>query len=157
MCRPNIHRKQVGYFFPNIFQKIIVPCLWRTKHGMQHCQIKRIFWTWVVPVNMHTAAASPGLCENRGINQHNDTQSVRNCTSIMSARAVPLNQVIGPTDDSSYSSFVGQDLWRQLKRVQIPVFSADKSKYKSWKAASFACIDSASATETGIILWRQHR
>ena len=37
---------------------------------------------------------------------------------------------------------IGQDLWRQLKRVQIPVFTGDKRTYQSWKAAFLACIDS---------------
>ena len=40
---------------------------------------------------------------------------------------------------------IGQDLWRQLKRVQIPVFHGDKRKYQSWKAAFLACIDNAPA------------
>ena len=42
---------------------------------------------------------------------------------------------------------IGQDLWRQLKRVQIPVFHGDKKKkYQTWKAAFLACTDNASAT-----------
>ena len=41
---------------------------------------------------------------------------------------------------------IGQDLWRQLKRVQIPVFTGNKRRYQSWKAAFLACIDSAPAT-----------
>ena len=42
---------------------------------------------------------------------------------------------------------IGQDLWRQLKRVQIPVFAGDKRTYSNWKAAFQACIDSAPATQ----------
>ena len=30
---------------------------------------------------------------------------------------------------------IGQDLWKQLRRVTIPVFSGDKPTYKNWKAA----------------------
>ena len=41
---------------------------------------------------------------------------------------------------------IGQDMWRQLKRVQIPVFAGNKRNYQSRKAAFFACIDSAPAT-----------
>ena len=41
---------------------------------------------------------------------------------------------------------IGQDLWKQLKRVQIPTFSGNKRNYQSWKAAFLACIDSAPAT-----------
>ena len=41
---------------------------------------------------------------------------------------------------------IGQDLWRQLKCVQIPVFTGEKKNYQSWKASFPACIDSAPAT-----------
>ena len=52
---------------------------------------------------------------------------------------------------------IGQDLWRQLKRVQIPVFTGDKRKYQSWKAAFLACIDSAPATgEYKLLQLRQY-
>ena len=44
---------------------------------------------------------------------------------------------------------IGQDLWKQLKRVQIPTFSGDKRNYQSWKAA---CIDSAPATGKYMLL-----
>ena len=30
---------------------------------------------------------------------------------------------------------IGQDLWRQLKHVQIPIFAGDKRTYSNWKAA----------------------
>jgi len=43
----------------------------------------------------------------------------------------------------SSSNTVGQDLWRQLKRVSIPVFSGNKCSYEAWKAAFNACVDSA--------------
>ena len=59
----------------------------------------------------------------------------------MNPRATPFH----PTAAYAVSS-IGQDLWRQLKRVQIPVFSGDKRTYQSWKAAFLACIDSAPAT-----------
>ena len=52
---------------------------------------------------------------------------------------------------ASYDSpSIGQDLLRQLKRVQTPVFSGDKRTYNSWKAAFLACIDSASYWEIQI-------
>ena len=41
---------------------------------------------------------------------------------------------------------IEQDLWKQLKRIEIPVFSGDKRKYESWKAAFQACVDRAPAT-----------
>ena len=52
---------------------------------------------------------------------------------------------------------IGQDLWRQLKRVQIPVFAGDKRTYSNWKAAFQACIDSAPATpEYKLLQLRQY-
>ena len=41
---------------------------------------------------------------------------------------------------------LGHDLWRQLKRKEIPVFHGDKRTYQSWKAAFLTCIDNAQAT-----------
>lgn len=41
---------------------------------------------------------------------------------------------------------VGQDLWRQLKRITISVFSGDKKTYQNWRAAFMACVDQAPAT-----------
>ena len=51
-------------------------------------------------------------------------------------------QRIHPAD----SEMIGQDLWKQLKRVTIPVFSGDKKTYQNWKAAFMACVDQAPAT-----------
>ena len=52
---------------------------------------------------------------------------------------------------------IGQDLWRQLKRVQIPVFAGEKRTYSNWKAAFQACIDSAPATpEYKLLQLRQY-
>ena len=51
----------------------------------------------------------------------------------------------GPMENSAGPS-IGKDLWRQLKRVQIPVFAVDKRAYPSWRAAFIAYIDSAPAT-----------
>ena len=44
------------------------------------------------------------------------------------------------------SEMIGQDLWKQLKRVTIPVFSGDKKTYQNWRAAFMACVDQAPAT-----------
>ena len=52
---------------------------------------------------------------------------------------------------------IGQDMWRQLKRVQIPVFAGNNRNYQSWKAAFFTCIDSAPATaEYKLLQLRQY-
>ena len=47
---------------------------------------------------------------------------------------------------TSDSTLIGLDLWKQLKRVTIPVFTGDKKTYQSWKAAFTACVDNAPAT-----------
>ena len=41
---------------------------------------------------------------------------------------------------------LGQDMWKQLKQVSIPVFNRDKKSYQSWKASSMTCINQASTT-----------
>ena len=52
---------------------------------------------------------------------------------------------------------IEQDLWRQMKRVQIPTFTGDKRQYQSWRAAFLACIDSAPATgEYKLLQLRQY-
>ena len=72
--------------------------------------------------------------------------------SRMNAEAAPFE----PTASNTVPS-IGQDLRRQLKRVQIPVFSGDKRQYQSWKAAFLACIDSAPATgEYKLLQLRQY-
>lgn len=38
----------------------------------------------------------------------------------------------------SGSSAIGTDMWKQLKRVSIPIFSGNKRNYQSWKAAFIA-------------------
>ena len=66
----------------------------------------------------------------------------------------PLNV---PFENAYTAPSIGHDLWRQLKRVQIPVFSGEKRQYQSWKAAFLACIDSAPATgEYKLLQLRQY-
>ena len=73
-------------------------------------------------------------------------------TKLMNSQAIST----GPMGNSAEAS-IGQDLWRQLKRVQIPVFSGDKRAYPSWRAAFIACIDSAPATgEYKLLQLRQY-
>ena len=46
----------------------------------------------------------------------------------------------------SHEELFGQDMWRQLQHVAIPVFSGDKQNHASSKAAFIGCIDGALAT-----------
>ena len=50
------------------------------------------------------------------------------------------------TVEESPKHELGKDMWKQLTRVSIPVFSGDKRSYGSWKAAFMACVDKAPAT-----------
>ena len=47
---------------------------------------------------------------------------------------------------TSNSTLVWLDLWKQLKRVTITVFTGDKKTYQSWKAGFTACVDNAPVT-----------
>ena len=70
----------------------------------------------------------------------------------MNYKAVPFEPAASYTAPS-----IGLDMWRQLKRVEIPTFSGDKKMYQSWKAAFLSCIDSASATgEYKLLQLRQY-
>ena len=50
------------------------------------------------------------------------------------------------SNQATSNTLIGQDLWKQLKRVTIPVFSGDKRTYQNWKAAFITCVDQAPAT-----------
>ena len=58
---------------------------------------------------------------------------------------------------SEDQELIGRDLWKQLRRVSIPIFDGNKSTYESWKAAFTACIDQApAAPEYKFLQLRQH-
>ena len=57
----------------------------------------------------------------------------------------------------SRATDIGINLWKQLKRVQIPEFSGEKKRYENWKAAFTACVDNAPATpEYKLLQLRQY-
>ena len=79
-------------------------------------------------------------------NQQEESQEYSGMTprgnqTTMNAQAVSFEPGASYTAPS-----IGLDMWRQLKRVEIPTFSGDKKKNQSWKGASLSCIDSAPAT-----------
>ena len=45
------------------------------------------------------------------------------------------------TSNDQHKIELGKDMWKQMKRVTIPVFDGSKKKYESWKASFMACID----------------
>ena len=88
-------------------------------------------------------------------NEHQSSQELHSpvvSKNRINAETVPFEPTFSNTPPS-----IGQDLWRQLKRVQIPVFTGDKKNYQSWKASFLACIDSAPATaEYKLLQLRQY-
>ena len=40
---------------------------------------------------------------------------------------------------------ISKDLWKQLKRVSIPIFDGNKRNCNNWKAVFMACIDKVPA------------
>ena len=47
--------------------------------------------------------------------------------------------------NEDHNSTIGQDMWKQLKRITIPVSQSGKRLYENWKASFIAYIDSAPA------------
>ena len=74
------------------------------------------------------------------------SQSVKSNSGqrVVSVGHLGLNE--GQDDNFIDPELLGQDLWKQLKRVNILVFSGDKRTYQNWKAAFMACVDKAPAT-----------
>ena len=100
--------------------------------------------------------AEPQQASDRDMPLYNEQSPQLNITverkPSMNATATPFE----PTATSTQPT-IGQDLWRQLKRVQIPVFTGEKKNYQSWKASFLACIDSAPATaEYKLLQLRQY-
>ena len=62
----------------------------------------------------------------------------------MNAVAIPFEPTAACSNNTSPT--IGQSLWWQLKRVQIPVINGETRNYQSWKASFLACIDSVPAT-----------
>ena len=58
-------------------------------------------------------------------------------------QTVSQGKINEPESCGAYS--IGEDLGRQLKRIQLPNFTGDKRSYRNWKAAFMACVDTAPA------------
>lgn len=98
--------------------------------------------------------SSPKMNGNR--HDANSQHPTEHDTNQMS-HTIDMSPLKFPFENPSAAPSIGQDLWRQLKRVQIPVFTGDKRQYQSWKAAFLACIDSAPATgEYKLLQLRQY-
>ena len=51
---------------------------------------------------------------------------------------LPVTENVDQLQNVTGSALIGQDMWKQLKRVTIPVFSGDKSNYQNWRVAFLA-------------------
>ena len=51
---------------------------------------------------------------------------------------------------------IGRDFWKQLRRISMPIFNGNKSRYESWKATSTACIDQAPTAQYKLPQLRQY-
>ena len=69
--------------------------------------------------------------------------TVRDEPTILASPVMSTGYRTTGTSVNVHQQVVGQDLWRQLKRVSIPVFSGDKRMFETWKATFAACIDAA--------------
>ena len=89
---------------------------------------------------------SRNLCENYQSNMKSTNLLKGNCRieehGVFRSKEKPTERIGSPDLHS-----IGNDLWMQLKRIQIPMFSGDKRNYQNWKAAFMACVDTAPATD----------
>ena len=87
--------------------------------------------------NRYIEGIHPGWLDNAKKIQCQAAQGERYNKTLMNERAAPFQPRTHEYRDLSDPAVtheapsVGQDLWRQLKRVQIPVFTGDKRTYQS--------------------------
>ena len=84
-------------------------------------------------------------------------------TDLLQEDLIPRQFTPVPTDFCGKASAetpavtIGRDMWTQLKRVAIPVFSGNKKTYESWKAEFIACINKVPTTpEYKLLQLRQY-
>ena len=96
--------------------------------------------------NATISEAEPHQALNKDMSLPNEQYQEFHCPvvgqSSMNATAIPFE----PNASNNTPPTIGQDLCRQLKPVQIPVFNGEKKNYQSWRASFLTCIDSAPAT-----------
>ena len=79
------------------------------------------------------------------------------CTPDLSSQAGVHADIDHGNEVVRGQSSLGTDMWRQLKRVSLPIFSGDKRQLESWHAAFKACVDQAPATaEYKLLQLRQY-
>ena len=131
-----------------------------------------------VPLRQSSPVYTPPISDNRYNLESNKVPKIQNRTEslvtqftndhnplyetsvhVHTALNTTFNDAVStaPVTISNEAQSLGQDLWRQLKRVEIPVFAWDKRTYQGWKSAFAACIDSAPVTgEYKLLQLRQY-
>ena len=104
------------------------------------------------------ATMSNKLANRNSIEDHQEISRDYFCSRpILKESRMDAEAVLFEPSASNTVPIIEQDLWRQMKRVQIPTFTGDKRQYQSWRAAFLACIDSAPATgEYKLLQLRQY-
>ena len=103
----------------------------------EYCSVYEAVWYYMnLRYNVNSNVKSSGRLQSFGITEVSESNYERKKHSQETSRE-PNTRVV-PT--------IEQDLWKQLKHIQIPVFSGDIRNDQSWKAKFLACIDSAQAT-----------
>ena len=105
-------------------------------------------------VNEKPLDVSVKVTESQTVNQNFENSSKEGAIAPFTSHK---NAQTKTEPEKPTTTSIGQDMWKQLKRVQIPVFSGEKRRYESWKAAFNACIDKAPATaEYKVLQLRQY-
>ena len=101
-------------------------------------------WEWLDLRKCNKSSVkSIGPCERTCSVERSVSESFRK-TEKSTEQTVSQGNINEPESCGAYS--IGEDLWRQLKRIQLPIFNGEKRGYRNWKAAFMACVDTAPAT-----------
>ena len=77
---------------------------------------------------------------NMTSNMQDEIERLRGMISVLERKLEYSSSI---NEESACFQNVGKDLWNQLEKVSIPVFSGDKGTYEGWRATFSACVDEA--------------
>ena len=92
--------------------------------------------------NKSSSVKSAGLLQ-RKCNMESGSESFQRKEK-STEKTVSYGNIHEPESCGDHS--IGEDLWMQLKRIKIPMFTGEKRSYRNWKAVFMACVDTAPAT-----------
>ena len=104
-------------------------------------------------------SAYEAVCESLNLQKNNNSSSVksvgllqRKCdmesaSELLQMKEKSTEQTVNIHEPESCGKHsIGEDLWMQLKRIKLPMFTGEKRSYRNWKAVFMACVDTAPAT-----------